>query len=259
MREPASKKKTAMTVPIPFRKPVGLRRAMVLAAGIGKRMRPVTATVPKPLIEVAGRALIDRALDRLAAAGVEEAVVNVHYLADLVETHVRKRKAPKILISDERAGLLETGGGIAKALPLLGPDPFYVMNSDSFWIEGPRPNLDWLTSAWNDDAMDALLLLAPTVASIGYYGPGDFVMDKAGRLARRPERTIAPFVYNGAAILSPRLFEGAPEGAFSLNVLFDRAIAAGRLYGARMDGIWLHVGTPEAIREAELSVAESAA
>ncbi|HWJ72654.1 MAG TPA: nucleotidyltransferase family protein [Kaistia sp.] len=248
-----------MTDPIPFRKPVGPRRGMVLAAGIGKRMRPVTATVPKPLIEIAGRPMIDRALDRLARAGVEEVVVNVHYLADLLETHVRKRKNPKITVSDERGALLETGGGITKALPLLGPDPFFVMNSDSFWIEGPRPNLDWLISGWDDSAMDALLMLAPTVASIGYTGPGDFLMDKEGRLTRRPERTIAPFVYSGAAILSPRLFENAPEGAFSLNVLFDRAIASGRLFGVRMDGIWLHVGTPESIREAELSVAESAA
>lgn len=248
-----------MTDPIPFRKPAGPRRGMVLAAGIGKRMRPVTATVPKPLIEVAGRPMIDRALDRLSRAGVEEVVVNVHYLADLLETHVRKRKNPKIIVSDERSALLETGGGIAKALPLLGPDPFFVMNSDSFWIEGPRPNLDWLISGWDDSTMDALLMLAPTVASIGYHGPGDFLMDKEGRLTRRPERTIAPFVYSGAAILSPRLFENAPEGAFSLNVLFDRAIASGRLFGVRMDGIWLHVGTPESIREAELSVAESAA
>ncbi len=248
-----------MPDPIPFKSLTGPRRAMVLAAGIGKRMRPVTATVPKPLIEVAGRPMIDRALDRLARAGVEEAVVNVHYLADLLETHVKKRKSPKVIVSDERAALLETGGGIAKALPLLGPDPFFVMNSDSFWIEGPRPNLDWLIAGWNDAEMDALLMLAPTVASTGYNGPGDFLMDKEGRLTRRPERTIAPFVYSGAAILSPRLFEGAEDGAFSLNVLFDKAIAARRLFGVRMDGIWLHVGTPEAIREAELSVAESAA
>lgn len=232
---------------------------MILAAGIGKRMRPVTATVPKPLIEVAGRALIDRALDRLMLAGVEEVVVNVHYLANLVETHVKKRKAPRVLVSDERSGLLETGGGVAKALPLLGSEPFFLMNSDSFWIEGPRPNLDWLAAGWDDSRMDAILMLAPTVASIGYPGPGDFEMDKEGRLTRREERTIAPFVYSGAAIMSPRLFEGAPEGSFSLNVLFDKAIAAGRLYGIRMDGTWLHVGTPEAIREAELSVAESAA
>lgn len=248
-----------MSTPIPFRKPAGPKRAMVLAAGIGKRMRPVTATVPKPLVEVAGRPLLDHALDRLARAGVETAVVNVHYLAHLVEAHLRRREHPHVVISDERGELLETGGGIKKALPLLGDQPFYVMNSDSFWIEGPRPNLDWLAGAWDDARMDALLMLAPTVASIGYPGAGDFVMEKDGSLARRAERTIAPFVYSGAAILSPRLFEGAPSGAFSLNLLFDRAIEAGRLFGVRMDGIWLHVGTPEAIREAEASVRESAA
>lgn len=249
-----------MSTPIPFRKPAGPKRAMILAAGIGKRMRPVTATVPKPLIEVAGRPLLDHALDRLANAGVETVVVNVHYLAQLLESHVKRRRPPpQIIVSDERGQLLETGGGVKKALPLLGNDAFYLMNSDSFWIEGPRPNLDWLATAWDEERMDALLMLAPTVSSIGYPGPGDFVMDKDGRLARRPERTIAPFVYSGAAILSPRLFEGAPDGAFSLNALFDRAIEAGRLFGVRMDGIWLHVGTPEAIREAEIRVQESAA
>lgn len=243
----------------PFRRPTGPKSAMVLAAGLGKRMRPVTATIPKPLIEVAGRPLIDHALDRLAAAGVDTAVVNVHYMAQLIEAHLKRREHPHIVISDERGELLETGGGIAKALPLLGSEPFYLMNSDSFWIEGPRPNLDWLASAWDDSRMDALLMLAPTVTSIGYPGPGDFLMDKEGRLSRRPERTIAPFVYSGAGILSPRLFEDAPEGAFSLNRLLDRAIAAERLFGVRMDGIWLHVGTPESIREAEHSVQESAA
>lgn len=247
-----------MPTPI-FKTPNHPKRAMVLAAGIGKRMRPVTATVPKPLIEIAGRSLVDHALDRLANAGVETAVVNVHYLADLVETHVKKRKAPKVIVSDERGGLLETGGGITKALPLLGDEAFYVMNSDSFWLEGPRPNLDWLARGWDDERMDALLMLAPTVSAIGYPGPGDFIMDKDGRLARRVERTVAPFVYSGTAILSPRLFADAPQGSFSLNVLFDRAIAADRLFGVRMDGTWLHVGTPEAIREAELSVSESAA
>jgi N-acetyl-alpha-D-muramate 1-phosphate uridylyltransferase len=248
-----------MSTPIPFRKPAGPKRAMVLAAGLGKRMRPFTATVPKPLIEVSGRPLIDHALDRLASSGVDTAVVNVHYLANMVEAHLKRRQHPQIVISDERGELLETGGGVAKALPLLGDAPFYLMNSDSFWIEGPRPNLDWLASAWDDTRMDALLMLASTVSSIGYPGPGDFLMEKDGHLARRPERTIAPFVYSGAAILSPRLFRDAPAGAFSLNRLFDRAIGEGRLFGVRMDGIWLHVGTPEAIREAELSVKESAA
>lgn len=240
--------------------PEGARptHAMVLAAGLGKRMRPITATTPKPLVEVAGRSLIDHGFQRLLEAGVKVAVVNVHYLADLVEIHVQKCRSPEIVISDEREKLLDTGGGITKALPLLGKDPFYVYNSDSFWIEGIRRNLDLLASRWNDETMDGLLLLAPTVGSVGYSGSGDFLMDVDGRLTRRPERRVVPFAYAGAAILHPRLFEGAPSGAFSLNVLFDKAIEAGRLFGHRMEGVWLHVGTPRAIREAEAAIAESA-
>jgi len=233
---------------------------MVLAAGIGKRMRPLTATVPKPLIEVHGRALIDHSLDALEIAGVEEAVVNVHYLPTLVEAHLRRRKSgPRTVISDERSQLLDTGGGIVKALPLLGPEPFYLLNSDSFWIEGARPNLHWLAASWDDAKMDALLMLAPTVRSVGYRGRGDFSMDPNGALHRRPEREVVPFAYPGAAILHPRFFEDCPEGPFSLNLLFDRSIEAERLYGVRMDGLWLHVGTPEAISEAEMSIADSAA
>lgn len=241
--------------------PISIRpnRAMILAAGIGKRMRPITATVPKPLVEVAGRSLIDHGLDRLERAGVERAVVNVHYLADLVSAHIRRRERPEIVISDEREKLLDTGGGIAKALRHIGEEPFYVINSDSFWIEGPRPNLDWLAGAWDGDRMDALLLLASTVRSVGYHGRGDFRMDPAGRLERRPEREVAPFAYAGAAILHPRLFADCPDGPFSLNILFDNAIEADRLFGVRMDGSWLHVGTPETIGEAELSIADSAA
>jgi MurNAc alpha-1-phosphate uridylyltransferase len=235
------------------------KRAMVLAAGLGKRMRPLTATMPKPLIEVNGKALIDHGLDRLERAGVSRVVVNVHYLPDLIRAHLARRRRPEIVISDERAKLLDTGGGIRRALPELGPDPFYLLNSDSFWIEGARANLDWLAAGWDGRRMDVLLLLAPTVRSIGYHGRGDFRMDPAGRLYRRGEREVVPFAYAGAAIINPRLFEGAPEGAFSLNLLFDRAIEAGRLFGVRMDGTWLHVGTPEAIAEAELSIADSAA
>jgi N-acetyl-alpha-D-muramate 1-phosphate uridylyltransferase len=239
--------------------PIRPKRAMILAAGLGKRMRPLTATVPKPLIEVGGRALIDHSLDRLQRAGVETAVVNVHYLADLVSVHVGKWRRPKAVISDERKLLLDTGGGIAKALPHFDGEPFYLLNSDSFWIEGPRPNLDWLAGAWDGDRMDALLLLASTVRSVGYDARGDFRMDPKGRLKRRAEREVAPFVYAGAAILHPRLFEGCPEGAFSLNQLFDKAIDAERLFGVRMDGFWLHVGTPDAIAAAEMSIADSAA
>lgn len=223
-------------------------------------MRPLTATVPKPLIEVRGRALIDHGLDALEKAGVEEAVVNVHYLPSLLEAHLRRRPSgPATVISDEREQLLDTGGGIARALPLIGPDPFFLLNSDSFWIEGARPNLHWLAASWDDTAMDALLLLAPTVRSVGYHGVGDFRMDPNGALRRRPERDVAPFVYSGAAILHPRFFDDCPDVPFSLNVLFDRAIETGRLYGVRMDGLWLHVGTPEAIGEAEMMIADSAA
>lgn len=233
---------------------------MVLAAGLGKRMRPITATVPKPLIEVAGRALVDHALDRLETAGVETAVVNVHYLPQLMRAHLaRRRRPPETIVSDESDKLLDTGGGIRKALPLLGDEPFYLLNSDSFWIEGARPNLRWLAGAWDDTRMDVLLLLAPTVRAVGYRGRGDFLMDASGRLTRRPEREVAPFAYAGTAILHPRLFDGAPDGAFSLNTLFDKAIEAERLFGVRLDGLWLHVGTPEAIGEAEMSIADSAA
>jgi MurNAc alpha-1-phosphate uridylyltransferase len=232
---------------------------MVLAAGLGKRMRPITATMPKPLIEVAGRTLIDRSLDALDFAGVEIVVVNVHYLAEQMQSHLSRRREPQIVISDERQSLLDTGGGIAKALPVLGNEAFYVVNSDSFWIEGARPNLDWLASAWRGGEMDALLLVAATVRSVGYGGRGDFRMDPGGRLVRRAEREVAPFVYAGAAILHPRLFAGFPHGAFSLNMLFDRAAEAGRLFGVRLDGLWLHIGSPEAIGEAEAMIADSAA
>ncbi|WP_181708609.1 nucleotidyltransferase family protein [Chthonobacter rhizosphaerae] len=235
------------------------RTAMVLAAGRGKRMRPITATTPKPLVEVNGRALIDHALDRLAAAGVARAVVNVHYLADLIEVHVMKRTAPAVVVSDERGKLLDTGGGVVKALDHLGDEPFFHLNSDSIWIEGARPNLEVMAERWNGDAMDGLLMLASTVTSVGYDGFGDFQMDRTGQLTRRRERTVAPFVYAGVAILHPRLFEGLAAEPFSLNRVFDRAIADGRLHGMRMDGIWLHVGTPEAIREAETAIALSAA
>lgn len=232
---------------------------MILAAGLGKRLRPLTVTTPKPLIEVGGRALIDHGLDSLDRAGVETVVVNVHYLADQVNSHLARRRRPEIVISDERRGLLDTGGGIVRALPNLGEEPFYLLNSDSFWIEGARPNLDWLATAWRDDAMDALLLVAATVRAVGYHGRGDFRMDPNGRLIRRAERDVAPFAYAGAAILHPRLFAGAPAGAFSINLLFDKAMDAERLYGVRLDGLWLHIGSPEAVGEAELTIADSAA
>ena len=231
--------------------------AMVLAAGFGQRMRPLTDTMPKPLVKVAGRALIDHVLDRLADAGVARAVVNVHYLAEQIERHVAARTAPRVTISDERGVLLDTGGGVVKALPLLGDAPFFHINSDTIWIDGVIPNLTRLADSFDAATMDALLLLAPGAGSIGYAGRGDFLMASDGRLRARPERDVAPFVYAGAAILSSRLFDGAPQGAFSLTKLFTRAIEAGRLHGLRMEGLWMHVGTPEAITEAEQAIAES--
>jgi MurNAc alpha-1-phosphate uridylyltransferase len=233
------------------------RNAMVLAAGFGARMRPLTDTMPKPLVSVAGKPLLDHVLNRLAAAGVEKAVVNVHYLAEQIERDVAARQSPKIVISDERGQLLDTGGGVVKALPQLGDGPFFHINSDTIWIDGVKPNLSRLAQNFDDASMDALLLLAPGAGSIGYAGRGDFLMAPDGRLRVRPERMVAPFVYAGVAILSPRLFAGAPAGAFSLTRLFDRAIEAGRLFGLRMEGLWMHVGTPEAIAEAEQAIAES--
>lgn len=230
--------------------------AMVLAAGLGLRMRPLTETKPKPLIEVAGATMLDRALDRLAAAGVETAVVNTHWLPQQVEAAVARREAPGIEISREDV-LLETGGGIAKALPKLGTEAFFSVNADIVWRDGAIPALDRLAAEWRDDEMDGLLLLQSTVRATGYSGDGDFVMDPLGRLARRPERVIAPFVFTGIQILHPRLFEGAAVEPFSLNRLYDAAIERERLFGIAHDGDWFHVGTPDAIAEAEAEILES--
>lgn len=232
---------------------------MVLAAGLGVRMRPLTDRMPKPLVAVGGKPLLDHVLDRLAAAQVELAVVNVHYLADQIISHVAGRARPKIVISDERAEILGTGGGVIKALPELGGAPFFHVNSDSIWIEGPRPNLDRLAAAFDPVRMDALLLLAATATSIGYDGRGDFTMAPDATLRRRGEREVAPFVYAGAAILSPALFTDAPGGAFSLTRLFEHAEEAGRLHGLRLEGTWMHVGTPDAVALAERAILASAA
>jgi MurNAc alpha-1-phosphate uridylyltransferase len=235
------------------------RRAMVLAAGLGKRMRPLTDTTPKPLVKVGGKALLDHCLDRLADVGVEKAVVNVHYFADQIERHLKDRRRPEIVISDERAELLDTGGGVVKALSHLGDAPFFHINSDTIWIEGVVPNLKRLAAQFDTERMDALLLLAATTASIGYEGRGDFAMGPDGRLHRRAEREVVPFVYAGAAVLSPEMFRDAPRGAFSLVKLFDRAAEAERLFGLRLEGTWMHVGTPEAIAAAEAAIMASAA
>jgi MurNAc alpha-1-phosphate uridylyltransferase len=233
--------------------------AMVLAAGFGQRMRPLTDNVPKPLVKVAGKPLLDHVLDRLADAGVTRAVVNVDFLAEQIERHLATRVRPQIIISDERGVLLDTGGGVVKALPAIGDAPFFHINSDTIWIDSVQPNLTRLAAHFDAATMDGLLLLAPGAGSIGYAGRGDFTMAPDGRLQARPERDVAPFVYAGAAILSPRLFDGAPQGAFSLTTLFTRAIAAGRLHGLRLEGLWMHVGTPEAIAEAEAAISASTA
>ena len=230
-------------------------RAIVLAAGLGTRMRPYNGHVPKPLVQIGGKSLIDYSLDRLADAGVERVVVNVHHLADALERHLASRKRPHIVISDERAELLGTGGGIAKALPQLGDGPFFLVNSDTVWLDGVKPNFARLGDAFDPATMDALLLLAPTAESIGYGGRGDFAMLPDGRLRRRAEREVVPFIYAGAAILSPALFAAAPAGAYPLTLLFDRAGGKGRLFGLRLEGVWMHVGTPEAVAAAEAALA----
>src|SRR5689334_8504802 len=235
------------------------RRAMILAAGRGTRMRPLTDRIPKPLVKVAGKPLIDHVLDRLADAGVESAVVNVHHFADQMQDHLKQRQSPRVIISDERGLLLGTGGGVRKALSELGDKPFFQVNSDTIWIDGVKPNLARLGDTFDSRAMDALLLLAPTAGSIGYSGRGDFAMAPDGRLRARAEQEIAPFVYAGAAILSPTLFKDAPDGELSLTLLFGQAAQAGRLHGLRLDGIWMHVGTPEAIGSAEAAIKASTA
>ena len=231
--------------------PVKPSKAMVLAAGLGLRMRPLTDTMPKPLVSVGGRALLDHVLDKLGEAGVRDAIVNVHYLPDQIIHHTATRDAPRVTISDERDAVLGTGGAVVRALPLLGDAPFFHLNADTMWIDGVRSNLTRLAEAFDPQRMDILLLLAPTASSIGYAGAGDYAMMADGTLRRRKENQVVPFVYAGVAILSPRLFADAPRGAFSLTEIFDRANEQDRLFGLRMDGVWMHVGTPEAIRDAE--------
>jgi N-acetyl-alpha-D-muramate 1-phosphate uridylyltransferase len=245
-----------------YRRPLALRPApeakvpevaMVMAAGLGKRMRPLTATRPKPLVEVAGKPLIDHCLERLQAAGVRKVVVNVHYLANALEAHLNNRfKDLEIVYSDERKQLLETGGGLAKALPLIDADPFLAVNSDNLWVDGPLDSMRLLASSWDDARMDALLLLVPLASAHCHKGQGDFHMTASGKLRRRRKGSVAPFVYTGIQMVSKRLFEGdLPEGPFSTNILWDRAIEKGRLFGAVHQGLWFDIGAPPNIRKAE--------
>ncbi|MEL6541712.1 MAG: nucleotidyltransferase family protein [Pseudomonadota bacterium] len=224
--------------------------AMVMAAGLGKRMRPLTAATPKPLVRVKGKPLIDHALDRLADAGVAKAVVNVHYLADALEAHVLERELPKVVISDEREELLETGGGLIKAQDQL-PDPFFCLNADNIWLDGPQNAFADLSARWDPEAMDALLLVVPHARAENFAGKGDFRMDAVGRLTRRQTGRIAPFIYTGIQLVSKRLLREAPQGKFSTNILWNRAIEEGRLFGLSFTGMWFEVGTPQAIKPTE--------
>jgi N-acetyl-alpha-D-muramate 1-phosphate uridylyltransferase len=237
-------------------KPWRPQAAMVLGAGLGTRMRPLTELVPKPLVRLKGRALIDHALDRISEAGIERAVVNTHFMAEKLISHLASRKHPQIMISDERELLLDTGGGVVRALPKLGTSAFLVHNSDSTWIEGVGSNIERLCDAWDDERMDFLLLVALASHSVGYDGRGDFQMQSDGLLVRRREREMVPFAFTGVSIAHPRAFKNAPPGPFSLNTLWTRAIDQQRLFGVRLDGIWMHIGTPEAVTAAELRIDE---
>lgn len=236
----------------------GPTKAMIMAAGLGTRMRPLTNDCPKPLVKVQGRALIDHVIDRLVQTGVSMIVVNVHYRADMIEEHLSKRTDVEIRISDERQELMDSGGGIYKALPLLAGEPFFHVNADTVWVEGASCALDRLKARWNPETMDALMLLAPTVNTVCYDGRGDFMMDAEGRLSRVPEHYVAPFVWMSVEIVHPRLFDKAPGGKFSINPLWDAAIARDRLYGQRLDGVWMHIDRPDAVSASEAFLADLA-
>ena len=236
-----------------------LDTAMVFAAGLGTRMRPITNHIPKPLVEIGGRTMLDHMLDRLAEGGVTRAIVNVHHLADQIETHLNGRTRPQIVISDERAKLLDQGGGIRKVLPLIGDADFFICNTDAVWLEGPHSTIAAMREAWRPDEMDILLLVAATSGSVGVDWPGDFHMAPGGRLTRRAEREVSAFVYAGVGIMKASLFADAQEDVFRLAPYFFRAAEAGRLHGLRLNGQWLHVGTPEAVEEAERAYARPAA
>jgi MurNAc alpha-1-phosphate uridylyltransferase len=234
--------------------PLASDTAMVLAAGLGTRMRPLTDDRPKPLVEVAGKPLIDHALDRLAEAGVARAVVNVHHFAEAVEAHLKAREAPVVTVSDERDLLLETGGGLVRAQELL-PDPFFCVNSDNIWIDGPQDAFHELSRVWDAERMDALLLLVAHTGARNFAGKGDFHMDGKGRLTRRRSGRIAPFIFTGIQLVSKRLLRDAPQGPFSTNLLWNRAIEDGRLFGAAFTGQWFEVGNPQAIAPTEAALA----
>ncbi len=226
--------------------------AMVLAAGFGTRLKPITDHTPKPLIPVAGRTLLDRCLDRLAEAGVRRAIVNIHWLGSQIREHLNSRHDMEIVISDETDLLLETGGGIARALPLLGETPFIAVNADLIWRDdGSETAIKRLASSFDPARMDGILLLQPRESADGHSGPGDFFREADGKLRRRGAQDSAPYVYTGVQILQPSMFRDAPTGAFSLNILYDHAIVAGRLYGLEHRGSWMDVGTHDGLKHAE--------
>jgi MurNAc alpha-1-phosphate uridylyltransferase len=228
---------------------------MVLAAGLGTRMRPAANGLPKPLVPLGGRSLIDHVLDRVAEAGVPRVVVNVHYCADQVVSHLAGRARPEVVISDETDLILDTGGGVRKALVHLGDQAFLIHNSDSVWIEKGVSNLARLFARWDGRAMDCLMLLAPIETSLGYSGKGDFSLTAGGEVVRRGTAGRADYVFTGVSLMHPRLFADSPSGPFSLNLLWDRAIAAHRIFGLTLDGVWMHVGDPAALDQAEKRLA----
>lgn len=231
---------------------------MVLAAGLGTRMRPLTNAMPKPLVPLVGRALIDHVLDRMADNGVTRAIINVHYMAEAMKFHLAQCTSPAVIISDESDALLETGGGVVRAAPLFNADAILIHNSDSVWYEPANVNLPRLFAAWDGDRMDTLMLLAPVSNSLGYSGRGDFHCDADGRLSRSGSGSgsgaAAPYVFAGVSILNTAVLAKAPPGPFSLNVLWDHAIQNGRLFGVVMDGTWMHVGDPQSLAEAEVAM-----
>jgi MurNAc alpha-1-phosphate uridylyltransferase len=229
---------------------------MIMAAGLGKRMRPLTETRPKPLIEVAGKAMIDHCFEQLVEAGIGKAVVNVHYLADAMEAHFSALRYPiDIRVSDERAQLLETGGGLVKAEPMIEESTFFCINSDNLWTDGPTNSLLQLAQVWHEDEMDALLLLVPRISAHNYQGTGDFHLDDEGRISRKIPQQQAPLIYSGIQLISKRLLRDSPTGPFSTNIFWERAIGEGRLFGMVHQGEWFEVGSPEAIAPTEAALA----
>lgn len=230
----------------------GLKNAMVLAAGLGLRLRPITNKTPKPLVKVVDRTLLDHTLDRLFNVGVERVVVNIHHLAEQVEQHLSNRKDMEIIISSEEGNLLETGGGVKKALAHFSNMPFFISNADVLWLNGPLPALGRMIERWDEDKMDVLMMIHSTVEAYGYSGEGDFEADASGKLSRKKEREVTPYLFTGVQIIHPRMFENTPEGAFSLNIIYNKAIEADRLFGLVHDGEWFHIGTPDGLAQANV-------